>query len=80
VLIPELAEIGGIPPVAVGSGKFGTPWERMQFEYASPWEYPRELAVPPGVPVDPHAEIVAASATHRAFAFPGVRVPCFRIG
>jgi len=73
VLIPELAEIGGIPPVAVGSGKFRTPWERMQFEYASPCEYPFELVVPLGVPVDPHAEIVAPSAIHSAIALRGVR-------
>ncbi len=65
----------GHTPLLFGSGKFGTPLERMQWEKASGWEFTDELFVePPALevppePVDdglpPHA---AASRTRTAVA------------
>jgi hypothetical protein len=36
-MIPELRSEK--PPPGLGSGKFGTPCERMQSEYLTPWAY-----------------------------------------
>jgi hypothetical protein len=51
-LMPEL-ELILIPPPELGSGKFGTPCERMQLAKASP--EPPAAAPCPGLLDDPHA-------------------------
>jgi hypothetical protein len=45
-LIPE-PTVMWMPPPPLGSGKFGTPWERMHFENARNWAWsldPRPVA------------------------------------
>ena len=79
----------GTPPLLVGSGKAGTPCERMQWEKATAWELAAwELAGPPAFdeppgPVDdgllPHAAVSRAraaatlAAAARAAGGPGRR-------
>ena len=67
--IPE-PELIWIPPPGPGSGKFGTPWERMQSENLIPAASPCELEPVLDFPEDPHAvsstaQLTAASATSR---------------
>jgi DNA-binding response OmpR family regulator len=67
-LTPDCGLMFSWPP-AVGSGKFGTPWERMQSEKASP-VLTRAAVVELGLFDDPHAasaatQLVAASAAGR---------------
>ena len=52
-----------MPPPPLGSGKFGTPCERMQLEYFSP-AAAKAVFTPPDAaraetPEDPHAAIAA---------------------
>jgi hypothetical protein len=49
------------PPVALGSGKFGTPWARMHCAYAS--SGPPLARVPLGLLEDPQAAIAVAQTT-----------------
>jgi hypothetical protein len=68
-LIPEL-ELIWIPPPEPGSGKFGTPCERMQSANLIPADSPLEPDPLFGLPEDPHAlsataQLTAASATAR---------------
>lgn len=58
----------GIPPLLSGSGKFGTPCERIQEEYdRSP--------IAPGAPALPAAEEPAAAVVVEPVATPGVEGP-----
>ena len=56
------------PPPGPGSGKFGTPCERMQSAYLMPADSLLELEVPLGVPDDPHpaSTIVQLAAATRS--------------
>ena len=63
------------PPLALGSGKPGTPWERMQREKLSPaWAASLWLELEPELPerlallrdAEPHAEITAVASTAAA--------------
>src|ERR1700733_6628859 len=64
----------GIPPLPAGSGKSGTPCERMQEEYASSLELPLAEAPPPAVddPVAPPG--VVGPLPHAATATPTARI------
>ena len=58
-LIPELGLKNPLEPFAPGSGRFGTPWERMQFaNLRADVLAPEELAL--GLPEDPQAAIATA--------------------
>jgi len=60
--MPE-PELRRIPPVGLGSGKLGTPWERMHSENGSNW--PKlEAALSEGLD-EPHA---VSATTHMAAA------------
>jgi hypothetical protein len=58
-LIPEPAWIW-IPPPALGSGKFGTPFARMQSANLIPCATPPEPAALGDLLEDPHAAIATA--------------------
>jgi len=78
-LIPEL-ELIWIPPPALGSGKFGTPCERMQSANLSPAAAPLEPDRSFDRPEDPHAvsasaQLPTASATARMRRQFGAGVP-----
>ncbi len=65
-------------PFGLRSGKLGTPWERMQSEYATPCGEEPAVAVLTGRDDDPQAAINAAEVTAtnatdtRRHAHPGV--------
>jgi len=67
-LIPEL-ELIWMPPPELGSGKFGTPCDRMQSEYLIPIACPFEDDVVLGLLEDPQA--ASASAHPRPTAAVG---------
>lgn len=58
-MIPEPEPIW-IPPPAPGSGKFETPWERMQSENLIPADCAVDLELSPEAPDEPHAVSAAA--------------------
>jgi hypothetical protein len=61
-LIPEL-ELIWMPPPAPGSGKFGTPCERMQLENLRPDLENADGEPPADVPDDPHALSATAAVS-----------------
>jgi hypothetical protein len=49
------AGIWNPPPLEPGSGKFGTPWDRMQSANLIPADWPLEFDALPGLDDEPHA-------------------------
>ena len=57
-MIPEVRNAK--PPPGAGSGKFGTPWDRMQSAYLTPSVYVLEMAALVGLFEEPQAAITIA--------------------